>query len=216
MALSVIPSLWSQWPSESPRLSPLVKSISLNMSLLKRSSTPVDPSNFLRALVQKISSIRERPFNFNTQQDVPEVLLVIHDELKGLSPLADSILSTTVCSSITCDTCFCSSVQEKLDMLHLSPKKHISSSLNHFLQSENFTRQIKWLCPQCYALQDSCKETSITCAGRVLILHLSRYSNLNGNINKDTKLVECLPENNHILSVPIQPSESVSFQIDIL
>ena len=63
---------------------------------------------------------------------------------------------------------------------------------------------------QCSALQDS-KETSITCAGRVLILHLPKYSNLNGNITKDTKLVECLPENNHILSVPIKPSDSVSF-----
>ena len=36
--LSVIPALWSQLPSESSHLSPLVKSISLNMSLIKRSS----------------------------------------------------------------------------------------------------------------------------------------------------------------------------------
>ena len=44
--LSDIPALWSQLPSESSHLSPLVKSISLNMSLIKRSSSPIDPSNF--------------------------------------------------------------------------------------------------------------------------------------------------------------------------
>ena len=33
-ALSVIPSLWSQLPSEKPCQSPLVKAVTLNMSLL--------------------------------------------------------------------------------------------------------------------------------------------------------------------------------------
>ena len=37
--LSVIPALWSQLPSESSHFSPLVKSISLNMPLIKRSSS---------------------------------------------------------------------------------------------------------------------------------------------------------------------------------
>ena len=49
-ALSTVPALWSQWASESESISPLVRSISLNMSLLKRSNSPIDPSNFLRAL----------------------------------------------------------------------------------------------------------------------------------------------------------------------
>ena len=67
---SVIPSLWSQWPSESPNVSALVKSVILNMSLLNHAFSPIDPSNFLRALEHKISSIRGTPFKYNTQQDV--------------------------------------------------------------------------------------------------------------------------------------------------
>ena len=211
-ALSVIPSLWSQWPSESSQLSPLVKSITLNMSLLKRSSSPVDPSNFLRALEQKISVSRGTAFNFNTQQDVPEILHVVIDELKGLSMLADSLVSTTVQTSIMCDTCFCSSVQEeKLDMLHLPSSKHVSSSFDQLLRTESLAGENKWFCPQCSSHQASTKETSITNCSPILILHLSRYSNCMGNIFKDSKLVQCLPEPNHILKVPIQTDDSISF-----
>ena len=157
--LSVIPSLWAQWASDSSQLSPLVKSISLNMSLLKRSSTPVDPSNFLRALARKVSLNRGIQFHFNTQQDVPEILKVILDELKGLSPIADSIFSTTICSTLSCDACFCSSVkEEKLDILLLQPRKYISMSLNNFLQSESLTGDNQWHCPQCSVKRDCSKE----------------------------------------------------------
>ena len=96
-ALKVIPTMWSQWASESySLLSPLVKSIVLNMSLLSRSSrAAVDPTNFLRALQCKMSSIRKDPFNFNTQQDVPEILGVVLEELKGDSSLVENVLPIT-------------------------------------------------------------------------------------------------------------------------
>ena len=71
------------------------------MALLKRSTAPVDTSNFLRALDQKMKSIHARPFNFNSQQDVPEIMNTVLDELKGLSPLAGSIFSSTVVTTIT-------------------------------------------------------------------------------------------------------------------
>ena len=61
------------------------------MSLLNRSPSPVDPSNFLKALEHQISSIRETAFDCNTQQDVPEILRIVLDDFKGLSTLADSI-----------------------------------------------------------------------------------------------------------------------------
>ena len=48
--LSVLPSLWIRVPSESSSLSPLLKSITLNMKIKSRSNKPVDPSNFLWAL----------------------------------------------------------------------------------------------------------------------------------------------------------------------
>ena len=177
-ALPVVPALRAQWSSESSQLSPLVKSISLNMSLLKRSSSSLDPSNFLRALAQKVSINRGIQFDFNTQQDVPEILEVILDELIGLSPLADSILS---------------------------------SSLNRFLRSVSLSGDDQWLCPTCSVKRESSKEYSISSCGKVLIVQLKRFSRCRGSIIKDTKLVHCLPEPTHILTVPVHSSDSVSF-----
>ena len=45
----------------------------------------IDPSNFLWALKCKISSTRSAPFDFNSQQDVAEILDLVFDELKGTS-----------------------------------------------------------------------------------------------------------------------------------
>ena len=62
------------------------------MSAKKNSTKPVDPSNFLWALKRKLSIIRGVPFNFNTQQDVAEILQVVLDELNGIS-IASSYLT---------------------------------------------------------------------------------------------------------------------------
>ena len=211
--LSVIPALWSQLPSESSHLSPLVKSISLNMSLIKRSSSPIDPSNFLRALERSISLSHGTAFDFNSQHDVPEMLHVVLDELKGMSPRADSLIATTTQTSITCDTCFCSSVKErKDDMLLLPTSKHVSSSFTKLLQTESLSGDNKWFCPQCSSYQISTKETSIISCGQILIVHLSRYLDSGNNVFiKNTDFVECLPETTHVLRVPIQTGDSISF-----
>ena len=44
--LSVLPLLWNRVPSRSLSLSPLLKSITLNIKKKSRSNKPVDPSNF--------------------------------------------------------------------------------------------------------------------------------------------------------------------------
>ena len=86
-ALSTNPSFWCQSASESGSLSPLTRAVTLNMSLLKKRYTPVDPSNFLWALHRKLSTNKQVPFQFNTQQDVPEILQVVFDQLKGHSTI---------------------------------------------------------------------------------------------------------------------------------
>ena len=63
----------------------MLRAISLNMAVKKNSSKPVDPSNFLWALKRKLSNLRGVPFDFNTQQDVAEILQVVLDELQGVS-----------------------------------------------------------------------------------------------------------------------------------
>ena len=153
-ALKVIPTMWCQWASESSSLSPLVKSIVLNMSLLSRSSrAAIDPSNFLRALQCKMSSIRKDPFNFNSQQDVLEILGVVLEELKGDSSLVENVFPITLRTTITCNTCFCSSIKEdKSDILILPTFNQISSSINESLKPETLSGEHMWSCSQCSEL----------------------------------------------------------------
>ena len=75
------------------------------MSLLKCKTSPIDPSNFLWALKNKITKDHGSPFNFNNQQDVPEILQTVIDELKGISQVADNIISSTLQTLVTCNTC---------------------------------------------------------------------------------------------------------------
>ena len=82
--LSVVPNLWNKVPSESNTLSPMLRAISLNMALKKNATKPVNPSNFLWALKRKLSIMSGVCFNFNSQQDVAEILQVVLDELKGI------------------------------------------------------------------------------------------------------------------------------------
>ena len=72
--LSVMPTLWNRVPSKSNHLFPMLQAISLNMAVKKNSTKPIDPSNFFWALKRSLSSTRVTPFDFNSQQDVAEIL----------------------------------------------------------------------------------------------------------------------------------------------
>ena len=93
--LSVMPSLWNRFPSESNYLSPMLRAISLKMAVKKNSTKPIDPSNLLWALKRNLPSMRVAPFDFNSQQDVAEILQVVLDELKEVSLAASSLISNT-------------------------------------------------------------------------------------------------------------------------
>ena len=137
-ALSTIPSFWCQSASESCFRSPLTRAVTLNMSLLKRRTTPLDHYNFLWALHRKLSANKQIPFQFNTQQDVPEILQVVFDELKGDSTIASDIFVTT---STTCDTCGCCNIDKvKLDIIPLPQAKSISLSLDRYISPENLSQ----------------------------------------------------------------------------
>ena len=65
------------------------------MTIKKNSSKRVDPSKFLWALKRKLSNLRGVSFDFNTPQDVAEILRVVLDELKGVSLAASQLISNT-------------------------------------------------------------------------------------------------------------------------
>ena len=98
--------LWNRVPSESNHLSPMLQAISLNMAVKKNSTKPIDPSNFLWALKRSLSSVKITHFDFNSQQDVAEILQVVLDELKGVSLAASSLISNTLRTAVFCSTSY--------------------------------------------------------------------------------------------------------------
>ena len=208
--LSVLPSLWIRVPSESSSLSPLLKSIALNMKIKSRSNNPVDPSNFLWALSRKISESHHVPFNFNSQQDAAEVLQFVIDELKGTSVAASDLISNTIRIKISCNQCFCfSAKEEKLDILTIPLSPNINSSLSKFLKPEILESENKWFCPLCNCLTESTRETSIIRSTSILVIQLSRFSTSHSRLLKDPRVFNCSPELE--LKVPITVEDEVSF-----
>ena len=91
--LNVMPNLLNRVPSESKTLLLMLQAVSLKMTVKKNSTKSDDLSNFLWALKSKLSSIRGVPFDFNTQQDVAEILQVVLDELGGVSLAASHLIN---------------------------------------------------------------------------------------------------------------------------
>ena len=74
--------------------------------------------------------MRVTPFDFNSQQDVAEILQVVLDELKGVSLAASSFISNTLRTTVACNTCLCSSVsEENREILSLQVSTGIQTSL---------------------------------------------------------------------------------------
>ena len=160
------------------------------MLLLKRQTTPLDPSNFLWALHRKLSTNKQVLFQFNTQQDVPEIFQVVFDELKGHSTIASNILPTSVRFSTTCGACGCCNIDEvKFYVIPLPLAKSISLSLDKYLSFENLTKVNKWFWPACNGFMDSTRETQIVDSGRVLALQLLHYDNFKGAVIKNNMRV---------------------------
>ena len=90
-----MPNLWNRVPTESNTLLPMLQAISLNMAVKKNSTKYVDPSNFLWTLKHKLSIMGEVSFHYNTQLDAAEILLVVLDELKGISIAARHLICNT-------------------------------------------------------------------------------------------------------------------------
>ena len=143
------------------------------MAVKKNSTKPVDPSNFLWALKHKLSTIKGVPFDFNTQEDVAEILQVVLHELKGTSIAASHLICNTQKNTVSCNACFCSSVsEENLDIVTLPVSADIQTFMNPFLKPEILTAQNNWFCPSCNLLCESTRETCIINSGPILIIQI--------------------------------------------
>ena len=119
-ALSVLTGFWSTLPalaSEEQDISPLVAAYCQIMFFLKSSKNPIDPSCFLDAFSRFMVSMERGDFVVNSQQDVPEVLSYILDNVCGMSVLAQDQIKIVIRNKITCTNCLQSDDQEDIHMI---------------------------------------------------------------------------------------------------
>ena len=201
--------------TESPQntLLPMLQAISLSMAVKKNSTKPVDPSNFLWTLRRKLSIIKGVPFNFNTQQDVTEIMQVVLNELKGISIAASHLICNTHKITVSCNTGICSSVsEENLDIVTLPISAGIQTSMNQFLKPEILTSQNKWFCPSFNLLCESTRKTCIINSAPILIIQFCRFSYQGGQLIKNENFLSCTQsESNKDLTVPITIEDEVYF-----
>ena len=165
------------------------------MTWLKRHKTSLDPSGFLRALSSKMSLIHSHPFNFNTQQDVPEILQVLLDEITGTSVLAINFLKTTIRTSISCKSCLCDSEnEESVSILQVPTENTISRSIQTLLKSEVLQGDNSWFCPGCQTKRESLKDSRIVTCADILVIQLKRFQLSKGHVSKDNRIVFCYPD----------------------
>ena len=207
-ALSILPELWNQFPSEVGCTPPLLNQFLIIMTWLKRHKTSIDPSGFLRALSGKMSLIHNHPFNFNTQQDVPEILQVLLDEITGTSVLANNLLKSTIRTSISCTSCLCDSEnEESISILQVPTENTISRSIQTLLKSEVLQGDNSWFCPGCQTKRESLKDRRIVTCAEILVIQLKRFLLSNGHVSKDTRIVSCYPD---VLKIPVHADDNIT------
>ena len=207
-----MPTIWNRVPSESNHLCPMLRAITLNMAVKKNSTKPVNPSNFLWALKCSLSSTRLTPFDFNSQQDMSEILQVVLDELRGVSLATSSLISNTLRTTVSCNICLCYSVSdENLDILPLQASTATQTSLKQFLSPEILSSGNNWFCPPCKTLSESTRETCVMNSAPILAIQLCYFSNRGSQLVKDETLVSCTQtELGQYLTVPITIEDEVS------
>ena len=168
---------------------PCYIAISLNMAVKKNSTKPVDPSNFLWASKWETFKARGAPFDFNSQQDVVEILQVFLVELKGVSLATSDLTSNTPEITVSCNTCQYSLLSdEKINMLTLPVSADMqTSSLHQFLSPEILSSQNKFFCPSCSTLSESTRETCLSNFASILSIQLCQFYNEGSQLVKDER-----------------------------
>ena len=119
-------------------------------------------------------------------QDAVGVLHVVSDDPIGKLILANDLVSNTLRTVKTCNTCLCSAAKkENCFILPLRISSNIKTSLNKLLDGKTLSSQNKWFYLYGDTLTESTRETSITNSSPVLIVQLTQFSILANRLIKD-------------------------------
>ena len=164
----------------------------LNLSLCRRNTSPVDLSPFLRVFGEQLRH-RDPPIDINAQQDVPEILEILLEELVNSSNLSQSQLATCLHYEYVCSCGNSSSSEESMMVLPVPVVDHISKCMDKLLLTQTLSDENRWFCNVCNAKQDSTLFVELKKVPNILILHLKRFINNGSNIFRDNSIFSMQP-----------------------
>ena len=119
-------------------------------------------------------------------QDAVGVLHVVSDDPIGKLILANDLVSNTLRTVKTCNTCLCTAEKkENCFILPLRISSNIKTSLNKLLDGKTLSSQNKWFYLYGDTLTELTRKTSITNSSPVLIVQLTQFSILANRLIKD-------------------------------
>ena len=174
-------------------------------------SSPVDPSSFLKALQVVIRAAGNKNFNFNTQQDAAEILQHVIEDMSKDSPVAALSVSVAIVTTTTCNNCLLLDLkEERAPYIQISVQKSVQMALSKYAEStvsEHF-------CACCREMTAHSFERYLAETNTYLVIQQKRFCNEFGIMGKDCSTVECFPQE-VLLSVGREDSikQSVSYQL---
>jgi len=209
-ALASFPAFWSVCPSTTR----FHRSFRNVMSLLSSNrKLAVDPSTFLHHLQDTMRDVNPASnFLWNNQQDVPEVLAGILENITSSSLLAQQRSCISVKTILTCSICsFVSAREETHPFLVLSVKPNLSDALADFFSVTTLDGDNRWECPICLQKQKAFSSSEVMSVPDMLIVVLRRYAQSvlhQGSFIKNTEKIACLSP----VSIPVKADGEVQLQ----
>ena len=169
----------------------LLSAFNTVMHEMSISSSPVDPSTFLKSLEVVIRNAGNKAFNFNTQQDATEVLNHIIEDMSKDSPSAASSVSVAIKTTTTCNTCLLSDqIEERALYISVPVERSVQIALSKYLEPT----QGEGFCICCREISSNSIERCFAEANNYLIIQQKRFCNEMGIMGKNCSLVECFPQ----------------------
>ena len=131
----------------------------------------------LACLGSHISKSSGKPFAVNSQQDVPEILSYILNELLSCPSISLDLVSVAVKESVSCTSCqsIKSDVTTSIILLLPTSSSVASAVSNVFSEPMLLDINAAWQCAVCNVEREAIRSRSFTSAPRNLIIQLERF-----------------------------------------
>ncbi|MGY8822248.1 MAG: reverse transcriptase domain-containing protein [Pseudomonadales bacterium] len=208
-ALASLTSLWEYISSSLEEQTPIVKTLLTIFKLKDRTSRSLDPSGFLWAIKNKLSSQQNPSFNFNSQHDVPEVLQLVLNEIQNHASMQPN---TFLCSMLNYTRCIFCGVKHDLEdesflILPLPVTFSIQESIKKLINPEIMKDGNKLLCRSCNSKTGSVKYSHFKYLPTYLIFQLNRFKFVNNKASRSFQHVSCQDN----ISLCSKVDESITF-----